>query len=74
MSINTFFLQIKMSDIIRFFSSKWKTYKFRFVPWIIFNARNNPSQKLATGSYKVTKDAQYDKIIHIILTVYIIGY
>ena len=63
-----------MSDLIRFFSSKWKTYKFRFVPWIIFNARNNPSQKLATSSYKVTIDSKFEKIIPIIPTVYIIGY
>ena len=52
-SLNTFFLQIKMPDLIKYISSKWKTYKFRFVPWIIFNARNNPSHQLQADSKKV---------------------
>ena len=52
-SLNTFFLQIKMPDLIKYISSKWKTYKFRFVPWIIFNVRNNPSHQLQADSKKV---------------------
>ena len=42
-----------MPDLIKYISLKWKTYKFRFVPWIIFNARNNPSKLLLADSKQV---------------------
>lgn len=44
-----------MSDLIKLISSKWKTYKFRFVPWIILNlnTEKNRSQRLVSGRNQV---------------------
>ena len=49
-----------MSDLIKLISSKWKTYKFRFVPWIILNlnTEKNRSQRLVSDRNQVYLNSQ----------------
>jgi hypothetical protein len=48
-----------MKYLWNFISKKWSSYKFRFVPWVVFNM----SEKTARPSTQVGESIDKDEII-----------
>ncbi|XP_028328936.1 SET domain-containing protein 9 isoform X2 [Gouania willdenowi] len=46
-----------LSSAVRRFLDKWKSYRHRFVPWVVFNLKKNEQ------SLRKVDDAKYDKLV-----------